>query len=66
MNNKEMTWEHFIATLKRNTYQIEHEILDPNDNSVAGDDIIYVVTQSFVLGLMYSIAQGNTKILPPK
>ena len=65
-NSKEMTWKHFIKSMQMNSYEIEYEMLDPEDNSVAGDEIISVVPQSFVLGLMYSIAEGKTIILPPE
>ena len=63
---KEMTWEVLIKSISRNTYEVEQEILDPSDRSVAMDEMIPVVNQGFILGLLYSIAEGNTIILPPK
>jgi hypothetical protein len=65
-NTKEVTWERVIQSIKRNTYEIEQEMLDSTDRSVAMDELVPVVSQSFILGLLYSIAVGNTIILHPE
>ena len=63
---KEITWEVLIKSISRNAYEVEQEILDHSDRSVAMDEMIPVVNQGFILGLLYSISEGNTIILPPK
>lgn len=60
----EFTWEELLAYLKRNSYEVEHEFLDPSDRSEAMDEMVKVVKMSTVLSLFNGVALGDIKIEP--